>query len=347
MEERQIRTAMVTGSAGAGGSYMLEYIAKHHQTVGIVGIARAGAQGFVNNKNWEDFKKMSVWRGFHFYSCDFSDVAAWKGILLRTLPDVIFHLASDANVRESYDRPSYVYRNNIEFCGSNFFEGIRRAKLQNASFDPIVQHCSTSEVYGQVRPEDVPIKETHPKNVLSPYGISKVAQDSIAESYGKFGLKIIRTRMFTYINPRRSNLFASAFAMQVARIESGLQAVLTHGNLDSVRTIIDVRDAMDSYWIAVQKCRFGEAYNIGGKRTISVGEFLEVLKSKAHCTIATKIDPALLRPSDVTLQIPDTSKFESETGWQPKYSFEESVEHLLDHCRHEVFCEIANAIEEG
>ena len=146
--------------------------------------------------------------------------------------------------------------------------------------------------------------------------------------------------MFAYLNPRRSDLFASSFALQVARIEAGLQEVLMHGNLDSTRTLIDVRDAMGSYWLALTKGKVGEIYNIGGKTVIKVGEFLELLKKTANCDIPSKVDPKLLRPVDITLQIPDTSKFESETGWYPKYSFEESVNHLLDFCRKKIQNEI-------
>ena len=124
--------------------------------------------------------------------------------------------------------------------------------------------------------------------------------------------------------------------MQVARIEAGLQKELLHGNLDSTRTLIDVRDAMESYWIATTKGKPGEVYNIGGKTIIKVGEFLDVLKKLAKCPIPSRVDPSLLRPTDVTLQIPDTSKFENETGWKPRYSFEESVAFLLEHCRSEV-----------
>lgn len=146
-------------------------------------------------------------------------------------------------------------------------------------------------------------------------------------------MKVVCTRMFAYLNPRRADLFATAFALQVARIEAGLQDELRHGNLDSTRTLIDVRDAMESYWVASEKGRPGEAYNIGGTTVIKVGEFLDVLKGLARCKIPSRVDPALLRPADVTLQIPDVSKFERETGWHPKYSFDESIAFLLDHCR--------------
>ena len=142
--------------------------------------------------------------------------------------------------------------------------------------------------------------------------------------------------MFAYFNPRRTDLFATSFARQVALIEVGKQKELLHGNLDSVRTLIDVRDAMRSYWDAALYCELGEAYNIGGPKSIEVGEFLEVLKKLASCKIPSRVDPQLLRPADVTLQIPDISKFVQETGWQAKYSFQESVEHLLNFWRNKV-----------
>ena len=116
----------------------------------------------------------------------------------------------------------------------------------------------------------------------SPYAVSKAAQDLLGFAYFRsYGMKMIRTRMFAYINPRREDLFASSFAKQVARIEAGLQKELVHGNLDSVRTMIDVRDAMEAYWVAVLHCKPGEAYNIGGHTSISVGEFLELLKKQS------------------------------------------------------------------
>jgi len=117
---------------------------------------------------------------------------------------------------------------------------------------------------------------------------------------------------------------------------------LAHGNLDSIRTIIDVRDAMKAYWEAIVYCQPGEAYNIGGQTSISVGEFLDLLISMAKAPIPTRTDPTLLRPADVTLQIPSVKKFTEETGWKPRYTFEESVKHLLDYWRNQAQQELAN-----
>ena len=171
----------------------------------------------------------------------------------------------------------------------------------------------------------------------STYAVSKTTQDHLGYTYWRcYNMKIIRTRMFAYFNPRRTDLFATSFTKQVARIEKGLQETLYHGNLDSVRTMIDIRDAMSAYWISSMDCEFGEAYNIGGQTTIKVGEFLDQLKALAKCKIPSKVSPDLLRPADVTLQIPDTTKFKKQTGWEPKYSFKESVEHILNYWRNRV-----------
>lgn len=324
MRERKIKRVMITGIAGSGGSYLAEYIVRHHPKVEVHGIARW------HSTSWHQNLK-NIAHKITVHECDLNDLTSVLKTIKEVRPDGIFHLAAHANVRASFITPLTVLNNNI-MGTANLFEAIRMAEL-----DPIIQLCSTSEVYGRVDPKNVPIKEDCPLNPVSPYAVSKVAQDLLGYSYYlSYKMKIIRTRMFAYLNPRRQDLFATSFAMQVARIEQGLQKELLHGNLDSVRTIIDVRDAMESYWVAMVLGNFGDIYNIGGTTTITVGEFLELLKKKAKCEVPTSLDADLLRPADVTLQIPDIRKFQKETGWKPKYSFEESVELLLEYCRSKV-----------
>jgi GDPmannose 4,6-dehydratase/GDP-4-dehydro-6-deoxy-D-mannose reductase len=321
MDKRSFITALITGVTGSGGSYLADYIREHHSKVAIHGTSRWHSTTSGRNLR-ESGDKVSV------HECDLNDLSSVVGALERVRPDVIFHLASHANVRTSFVTPLAVIQNNVAGT-ANLLEGVRIAKL-----DPVIQLCSTSEVYGQVDPINVPITEECPLRPCSPYAVSKIAQDLLGFAYFRsHGMKIIRTRMFAYLNPRRNDLFATSFALQVARIEAGLQKELLHGNLDSTRTLIDVRDAMEAYWVAAEKCRFGEVYNIGGATVIKVGEFLDILKKLAREPIPSRVDPALLRPADVTLQIPDVSKFTKETGWHPRYSFEESVAFLLDCCR--------------
>ena len=315
------KTAMITGISGSGGSYLAEHILENHPEVNLTGLSRWRSGS--SNKNLINIKSR-----IKIFECDLMDFSSTYNAIDAIRPDVIFHLAAHANVRSSFDTPLAVIDNNV-MSTANLLEAIRSAKI-----DPVIQICSTSEVYGQVKPEDIPISEDSPLRPSSPYAVSKVTQDLLGYTYFQaYKMKIIRTRMFAYLNPRRADLFATSFARQVARIELGLQDTLLHGNLDSVRTLVDVRDAMRAYWDAVLYCNYGEAYNIGGDKIIKVGEFLDILKSKAKTQIISKIDNSLLRPSDVTLQIPSTKKFTDITGWSPFYSFEDSVVHLLEYWR--------------
>jgi len=327
-KNRTFKRILITGIAGSGGSYLAEYIVSNYTKVEVHGISRWHSTTTRDNLS-------SIRDKVTVHEADLMDFGSCLTVLQEVQPDAVFHLAAHANVRASFTTPNTVLSNNILGTG-NLFEAVRIARL-----DPIIQLCSTSEVYGQVAPENVPIKEGCPISPSSPYAVSKVAQDLLGHTYYlSYGIQIIRTRMFAYLNPRRTDLFATSFAMQVARIEKGLQKELLHGNLDSVRTLVDVRDAMESYWVAMEKCKPGEVYNIGGSKTIKVGEFLDLLKKFAKTDIPSRVDKSLLRPADVTLQIPDVNKFQKETGWKPKYSFDESVMYLLDHCRNEVKKEI-------
>lgn len=319
---RTFHTALITGIAGSGGSYLADYIAEFHPDVSLHGLARWHTH--TSNNLIGPGKKAVV------HECDLMDMGALIRVIKDVKPDVIFHLASHANVRAGFEVPSAVLQNNI--MGTvNLLEAIRIADAQ-----PIVQLCSTSEVYGQVDPKHVPINESCPLNPVSPYAVSKTTQDLLGYSYFKsFGLPIIRTRMFAYLNPRRADLFASSFARQVARIEAGLQDELRHGNLESTRTLIDVRDAMRAYWKAVEHGEPGEVYNIGGDTVLKVGELLKTLVDMAENPIPCLEDSKLLRPVDVTLQIPDIEKFKKATGWLPRYSFSDSIRHLLGYWRSE------------
>src|SRR3989338_472164 len=318
------KRALITGISGSGGSLLADYIVNNHPEVELHGISRWHST--THNKNLEEIKdKIKV------HECDLTDFGSIFTILKRISPDVIFHLAAFANVRASFETPLSVLHNNI-MGTANLLEAIRLLGI-----NPRVMVASTPEVYGQPKEKHIPITEECPLDIVNPYAVSKVTQDLLGEAWSKsFGLDIVRTRMFTYINPRREDLFATSFAMQVAKIEEGMQKELLHGNLNSTRAMIDAKDAMHAYWLAAEKGRKGEVYNIAGTKIITVGEFLDVLKKMAKCEIPSKEDPKLFRPIDVTMQIPCVDKFRRETGWEPKISFEESVRDLLEHCRKEV-----------
>ncbi|MBI3083477.1 MAG: GDP-mannose 4,6-dehydratase [Candidatus Omnitrophica bacterium] len=276
----KIRRALITGMAGSGGSYLAEHIVEDHPEVEIHGISRWHSTTAAQNL-------ARVRDRVVLHECDLTDFSSVFSILRSVQPDVVFHLASHANVRASFLTPLSVIQNNV-LGTANLLEAVRLAGT-----NPVIQICSTSEVYGQVDPKDVPIAEEAPFRPASPYAVSKAVQDLLGMAYFR------------------------SYRMPIV-------------------VMIDVRDAMVAYWEAVVHCEPGEAYNIGGTTTISVGKFLELLVKRSRVPIRTRLDPNLLRPADVTLQIPRVDKFTRATGWAPRYSFEESVEFLLSYWRSQV-----------
>jgi GDP-4-dehydro-6-deoxy-D-mannose reductase len=315
---RNFKKVFITGICGSGGSFLAEYIVNKFPNIEICGIYRK--KKFSNIKNIKNKIKI--------YKCDLNSYPQIKILLKKIKPCVIFHLASNADVRMSFDYPKDIINNNNN-CTLNLLESIRTLKI-----DPVVMICSTSEVYGIVNKKNIPINENCPLNPASPYAVSKTFQDILAQTYFKnYKLKIIITRMFSYFNSRRENLFSSNWANQIAKIERGEQRILYHGNLNSVRTIIGINDAMEAYWKAAILGSFGEIYNIGGGTTLKISKILSILKSKSKIKIISKIDKALLRKTDVTLQIPDCKKFAKQCEWIPRENFDNSVQNLLDDFR--------------
>jgi len=323
--QRSFKRALITGIKGSGASYLAEEIVFNHPEVEVHGIARWHSTDTTNRNLRNVVNKITV------HDCDLMDLSRVIQVVKDIQPDVIFHLASHSNVKTSFLYPLAVMQNNV-MGTANLLEALR---INNCN--PVFVTISTSEVYGIVRREDTPIGENHPIQPVNPYAVSKLAQDALSYAYHmSYGLNVIRTRAFTYLNPRRHDIFATTFARQVAEIELGLRDVLKYGNLDSTRTIIDVRDCMRAYWHAAVQGTIGEVYNIGGRTIMSVDQFLSLLKENAKCEIKSEVDTNLLRPVDVTMQIPDTSKFERDTTWYPLYSFEDSVKFFLEEVRHDV-----------
>ena len=306
------------------GSFLAEYTLDDHPEVEVHGLAR-----------WRS--PLDNIRGIlprvNLHYGDVRDLNSLVLVLRQVRPDLIFHLAAQSYVTVSFSAPADTLSTNV-IGTANLLDAVRIVGI-----DPKVHICSSSEVYGQVREDEVPIKETNPFRPASPYAVSKVGEDMIAFQYFiSYGLKTLRTRMFTHTGPRRGDVFAeSAFAKQIAEIEAGVRPnPVRVGNLKSVRTIADVRDAVIAYWLLLEKCPPGEVYNIGGERTMTVGDILETLKGMSERKIEHEVDPGLLRPSDVTLQVPDTSKFREATGWKPQIPVETTLMDLLDYHRNKV-----------
>jgi GDP-4-dehydro-6-deoxy-D-mannose reductase len=316
------KVALITGIAGFVGSHMAELLLKEGYEV--YGLTRPRSkmdhiEGIINQ--------------LHLVDADLLDSHSLYTTISKIKPDVIYHLAAQSFVPTSWVSPSVTLDVNI-VGSANLFESVRQAGI-----DPVIQIACSSEEYGLVHEDELPIRETNPLRPLSPYAVSKLAMDYLGYQYHQsYGVKIIRTRGFNHTGPRRGDTFAeSNFAKQVAMIEKGKQEPIIHvGNLDARRDYTDVRDMVRGYLVAVEKCDPGEVYNICTGHAEKIGDVLDMFIALAKVKVTIQEDPERMRPSDVPVLIGDNTRFVEKTGWKPEISFEKTMSDLLTYWRERV-----------
>lgn len=313
--------ALITGITGFAGSHLAEYLLNEHPDVKVFGTYRWRSR----MENVEHLRSK-----VELLEADLRDYTSMQAALDQARPDFIFHLAAQSFVPSSWKAPNETLLTNVA-GQTNLFEAIRALKL-----DPVVQIACSSEQYGLVLPDEVPIKETNPLRPLSPYAVSKVAQDYLGYQYFQsYGLKVVRTRGFNHTGPRRGQVFVTSnFCSQVAAIELGLQEpVIRVGNIEAIRDFTDVRDMVRAYWLAVNKGKPGEVYNIATGHGIRIREMLDRLLALSTVEVKVEVDPDRLRPSDVEILIGDSSRFRADTGWEPRIPFDQTLGDLLAYWR--------------
>lgn len=327
------KKALITGITGMVGSHLADFLLKKKDWT-VVGVCRWRSP--LDNIKHLISKSEKKNSNIIFDYADLNDYSSLLEIMKKYKPDYIFHLAAQSFPKASFNMPNVTFDTNIS--------GTYRLldTVVKTNIKPIIHVCSSSEVFGRVPREKLPINEECSFHPASPYAISKVGTDLIGRFFFEaYDLKILTTRMFTHTGPRRSDFFAeSSFAKQIAMIENfeNIDTVYV-GNLNSLRTIADVRDAVRAYFMLVTiKPNFGEVYNIGGNTSMTVKEILNYLISIStkKNKIKIKIDKKRLRPIDADLQVPDVSKFKNHTGWKPMLNYKKTLKDLLDYWREKV-----------
>jgi GDP-mannose 4,6-dehydratase len=323
------KKALITGITGMVGSHLADYLLANTDW-DVYGMCRwrsplDNVEHLLDRVNRRD--------RVYFIDGDLCDYISLQNAVGKSKPDYVFHLAAQSYPQTSFTSPVMTLDTNI-IGTERLLEALRQCK----SIDPIIHVCSSSEVFGRVPREKLPIAEECSFHPASPYAISKIGTDCIGRYHAEaYGQKIVVTRMFTHTGPRRGDIFAeSTFAKQIAMIEKGMiPPVVKTGNLNSMRTWSDVRDAVRAYYLLVTVNPIpGEYYNIGGSYSCTVGEMLKHLISiSGRKDIKIETEDSRLRPLDADLQVPDTSKFKKHTGWAPLISFEKTMRDLLDYWR--------------
>lgn len=326
-----MKRALITGITGMVGSHLTDFILDNTEW-DVVGMTRWRSP--LDNISHLITKINSKSRISLEYG-DLRDTLSIENIVNKCRPDYVFHLAAQSYPKTSFDAPLDTLDTNIQGT-VRLLEAIRKN-----SPEAIVHICSSSEIYGRVKKEMLPIDEMCSFHPASPYAISKIGTDLVGRYYAEaYKLMVLTTRMFTHTGPRRGDVFAeSSFAKQIAMIEKGLiEPIIKVGNLDSLRTISDVRDAVKAYYLLLTVNPIaGESYNIGGDYVCKIENILDFLLSKSSVkNIKIEIDKDRLRPIDADLQIPNSNKFRIHTGWKPEYSFDRTMIDLLNYWRDRV-----------
>jgi GDP-4-dehydro-6-deoxy-D-mannose reductase len=314
---------LITGITGFVGSHLAEY-ALDKEGVEVFGTVRWRSR----MDNVEDIQDR-----IHLIDCDLRDNVAVKNTLDEVRPEYIFHLAAQSFVPTSWKAPAETLTTNI-ISELNLLESIRDLKL-----DTRIQVAGSSEEYGLVFEDEAPIKEDNPLRPLSPYAVSKVAQDYLAYQYNQsYGIFTVRTRAFNHTGPRRGQVFVTSdFSRQVALIEKGKkEPVIEVGNLEARRDFSDVRDIVRGYWLCLEKGEPGEVYNLGSGKAITIQELLDLILSMSDVEIEVRRMPERMRPSDVELLLCDYGKLNRISGWKPEIPFEQTVRDLMNYWRERV-----------
>lgn len=314
---------LITGITGFVGSHLAEFLLNQG------GIEVFGTQRWRSKTDNIDHLRERI----PLIECDIRDGSSVRKLIADIHPDSIFHLAGQSFVPMSWTAPSETMITNV-IGQVNFLEAVRDLRLKSR-----IQIAGSSEEYGLVNSDEVPIRETNPLRPLSPYAVSKVAQDLLGYQYARsYRMHIIRTRAFNHTGPRRGEVFATSnFSKQIALIEHGKQEPVIHvGNLDTRRDFTDVRDIVRGYWLALEKGEPGEVYNLCSGRDVSIREVLEILLGFTSLRISVQVDPARLRPSDVPILRGDCSRMSRRTGWHPTLPLEKTLEDLLNYWRDKI-----------
>jgi GDP-mannose 4,6-dehydratase len=324
--------ALITGVTGMVGSHLTDFLLESTDW-DVYGMCRwrsplDNVEHLLDRANKKD--------RIYFISGDLCDYISLQSAIEESKPDYVFHLAAQSYPTTSFITPLSTLDTNI-LGTERLLEALRR----DNGIDPVIHVCSSSEVFGRVSHDRLPIDEECSFHPASPYAISKTGTDFVGRFHAEaYGQKVIVSRMFTHTGPRRGDVFSeSTFAKQIAMIENNMiPPVVNTGNLDSLRTWSDVRDAVRAYYLLVTVNPIpGEYYNIGGTFSCTVGEMLDYLISLSfRKDIKIETEKCRLRALDADLQVPDITKFKEHTGWEPEIPFEKTMQDLLDYWRRRV-----------
>lgn len=310
---------LITGATGFVGSHLVEYLLSE-KNGNIVGT-------FLSEKSVQNIQEKEK---ITLCQINLKEKEQVDALFQTHKPDIVYHLAALSSPAESFKHPAETLTNNI-VSQIQVLEGVR----QHASHARVLVVAS-SDMYGAVMQEELPLTENSPFIPVTPYAVSKITQDYLGLQYHiSYALDIVRARPFNHIGPRQSEVFVvSRFAKQIAEIEKGKQdPVLQVGNMEAKRDFTDVRDIVKAYTLLLEKGKSGEAYNIGSGKSYKISEILDMLLYLSDEKIKVERNEDLIRPADIPELRCDGTKLISETNWRPSIPLNKTLQDTLDYWR--------------
>ena len=313
-----MKKALITGIAGFAGSHLAEYL--YSQKFTVFGF-------FLPNHSL--FNLSHLKGKINLINCDLLDSKKIEKNVRLINPDYVFHLAAFSSPKDSFKNPKETLKNNI-FGQINLLESLAKIK-SNAK----ILIVGSADEYGQVDPEYLPINEKTPLSPISPYAVSKVAQDMLGlQFFLHHNLHIVRVRPFNHIGPRQSLSFVvPSFAAQIAALKKKGGGIIKVGNLENSRDFTDVRDMVKAYWLALEKGKAGEVYNIGSGKAVKIADILKMMIGLSKVKIIIKKDTKRIPPQDIGTIYCDYSKFKKTTGWQPQIPIIQTLSDTIEYER--------------
>ena len=333
-----IKKCLITGITGQVGSILADFLLENTDYE-IYGMMR-WQEPLNNIHHLAD--RINKKDRIDIFNADLNDLSSIYKMINEIKPDFIFHLAAQSFPKTSFDIPIETLTTNI-IGTANLLESIKQKNITDG-YNPVIHICSSSEVYGKASNNES-LNEDTKFHGASPYSISKIGTDYLGCFYGEaYNLRTFITRMGTHSGPRRSDVFfESTLAKQIALIEAGLQEPeIKLGNLESIRTFQDTRDAVRAYYLLSLESEKGnvppgEAFNIAGEEAFKLTEVVKIMLEMSSVEkIKIKKSPNRLRPIDADYQMFDNTKIKSFIKWKPEIKAHTMFKDLLNHWRKQI-----------
>lgn len=308
-----MKTVLVTGASGFAGSHFIAQYGDEYKILATY-----------HKNQIHDAKALTI-------QINLAQKEKVKELVQKTKPEVILHLAGKAKTWQT--TLNELIEDNV-IVTQNILDAVLEIK-ETENYQPKIIIISSAEVYGKTQ-NPKSIDENAPFYPIGDYGFSKIMVDRLAYLYSQTRqLNIIILRPFNHAGPgQKLGFFIADMASQIAQIEKGTQSVLEVGNLSSIRDILDVRDVVLAYKLAIEKdLPTGETYNICSSKGTSMQKVLEKLISQANVKIEVITDQNRMRKSDNPISIGNHKKFSKATGWKPKISLDQTLQDSLIYWR--------------